>query len=85
MTTTDRWAPRLGATVRFRETHEHEDDLPSGTWKLISRNDRGPAHWWAMAISTDARAWVLAHPGVTLSGCVDADGRDLLPVNGIRI
>lgn len=84
-TTSPRWAPTLGCTVRFRSTTEHEDELPEGTWKLISRNDRGPQNWWAMAYSDDARAWARSHPGVVLSGCVDAHGPDLLPVNGVRI
>lgn len=87
MTTTSRWAPALGALVRFRERDNRPPDEappPPGTWKLISRNDRGPQHWWAMAINDDARAWAAAHPGDVLSGCIDADGSHLTPVNGVR-
>lgn len=61
-----------------------EPEPPSGTWKLISRNDRGPQHWWAMALDADAKGWATSHPGVVLSGCVDADGSQLTPVNGVR-
>jgi len=85
VTTTSRWAPTLGATVRFRATVEHEDDLPPGRWKLISRNDRGPQHWWAMAADDEARSWIQFHRSLVISGCVDADGHQLVPANGIRI
>jgi len=88
MTTTSRWAPTLGANVRFKTPADRapdEEPLPSGIWKLISRNDRGPQHWWALASDNDARAWAAVHPGVVVSGCIDADGQLLTPVNGIRI
>ena len=88
MPPSSRWAPRLGAIVRFRvdedRTREDRPLPPPGNWKLISRNDRGLQNWWAMAIDADARAWAAAHPGDVISGCVDAAGNDLTPVNGVR-
>jgi hypothetical protein len=83
-----RWSPELGAVVRFRPHEgptEADRPLPPGKWKLISRNDRGPLNWWALGLDDDARAWAAAHPGDIISGCIDALGTDLTPINGIRI
>lgn len=87
MTTTSRWAPTLGATVRFRYRPDGPADEappPDGKWKLISRNDRGPQHWWAMPADDDARAWLSVNHGLVISGCIDADGSDLVSSNGVR-
>lgn len=87
MPPSERWAPKLGAVVRFRTRPERPADEaspPLGNWKLISRNDRGPTHWWALAIDGDARAWAAANPSHILSGCIDAPGEELTPVNGVR-
>lgn len=83
-----RWRPTPGAVVRFTPNHDRPDDEPApppGTWKIIDRNDRGPQHWWVLALDDTARAWAEAHPGLVISRCVDAHGRDLSPVNRVRL
>jgi len=86
MPPSSRWAPRIGATVRFKTDVPSNGDqpLPPGNWKLISHNDRGLQNWWALAVDPDSRAWAAAHPGEVMSGCIDARSIDLCPINGIR-
>jgi len=85
MPPSSRWAPRIGAVVRFQDDGSNSDrPLPPGNWKLISHNDRGLQNWWALAVDHDARAWAAAHPGDVISGCVDARSVDLQPIHGIR-
>ncbi len=83
----DRWRPRAGSIVRFADRDDRPADEPApppGTWKIIDRNDRGPQHWWVLALDDTAREWAAAHPGEVISRCVDAHGASLAPVHRVR-
>ena len=73
----DGWRPAAGGHVTLLATRD-EPVPPPGKWRIVSRSP-STASWWLQAADDAARAWANRNPTRVSSGCIDEQGRRLMP------